>query len=102
MIVEIQGADQVAHLKRPEVVAVRGIDGDPVVFPVADPDIARHRVHRRAMGIVEFRRALGIAIPLVDEVGVFVEVQNPRHADDIGRIIRADIIGALIPWPSKI
>src|SRR5579862_6965137 len=97
MIVKMQRANEVPHLDGPDKMAVCGIDDDPKVLAVADPNVAGYRIHRRPMGAVEFPRSAIVTIPLIDEIAILIEVQYARDADLVGGIVRRNVVGALVP-----
>src|SRR6185312_15493284 len=76
--VEGDVADQVAHLERLFELAGVGVDDDPILFTVADPQIAIRRVDRDVMGHPEVTGAHHVAVDLADELAVLVQ------ADDAG------------------
>ena len=83
--VEIQRAHQISHLHRLEELAVAGIDDDPILLAVADPDIAVVGIDGEPVGRAEFSLPDLVAVPLIDELAVLVEVDDPRRADVVGR-----------------
>src|SRR5579863_9075318 len=96
MIVKMQRANEVPHLNASEEMAVCRVDNDPEVLAVADPNVAVCGINRRAVRAVEFTRSAIVAIPLIDEVAVLIEVNDACEADLIGGIIRSDVIGTLV------
>ena len=40
-----------------------------------------------------------VAVPLIDELAVLVEVNDPRGADVVGRVVRIGVVGALVRVP---
>src|ERR1700722_11724475 len=101
MFVEEQGADKVLRGNRPDEMSVSVKDNDPIVHPVANPDIAGHGINSRTMGVVEFPRAVLVAIPLVDKLGVLVEMDDARDTNIVGWVTRAYVIGAFVTMAFK-
>src|SRR5678815_5636297 len=80
LMVEVQGADQVAHLQGLYELAVGRIDNDAILFAVADPHIAILGIDGEAVGRVELALPHFIAEPLVDELAVLGEMDDAGHA----------------------
>ena len=48
------------------------------------------------MGGVELSLSDLVAVPLIDELAVLVEMDDPRGAEVVGRIVRIGVVGALV------
>ena len=96
MGVEIKRAHQVSHLHRPEEFSVAAVDDDAIFLAVANPDIAVCRIDGEPMGRAEFSLAHLVAVPLIDELAVLVDTDDPRGADIVGGIIGIGIVWTLV------
>src|SRR5262245_52914094 len=85
--IEIQRAHEIPHLHRLEKLALSRIDDDAVFLAVADPDVAIGRIDGESVRRAELPLPYFVAIPLVDELAVLVETNDPRRPEVVGRII---------------
>ena len=95
-MVEVDRANQVLHRQSADELAVGGIDHDAILLAVADPHIAILGVDGEAMSGIELALAHFIAEPLADKLAVLGQVDDPRHAFDIGGVGAVDIVGTFI------
>jgi hypothetical protein len=82
--VKIEGADEVSHLHGLDEPAVARIDDDTVFLAVANPDIAVAGINGEPMDRAEFPLSDLVAVPLIDEPAVPIEVDDPRGTDIVG------------------
>ena len=94
--IELERANEISHLHRLEEFAVAGVDDDSILLAVADPDVAVCGIDGESMNRIEFSLADTVAIPLVDEFAVLIQMDDARRADIVGRIVGIGIIGALV------
>jgi hypothetical protein len=47
--IEMERANEISHLHRSEELPIAAVDDNPILFPVADPDIAVCRINRQPM-----------------------------------------------------
>src|SRR3984893_8365387 len=95
MRIKIEGANEVSHLNRFDELAVCVIDDDAIFLPVANPHVAVLGIHCRSVGLGEFSLSDIVAVPLIYEFAVLIEVYYARGAYIVGwREI--DVIGALV------
>src|SRR6185437_894375 len=80
LVVEVQGADQIAHREGLLELAVAGIDHDAILLAVADPHIAIGGIHRHAVGGIELALPDLVAEPLAHEFAVLGQVENASRA----------------------
>src|SRR5712692_2905051 len=73
--------------RHPWLAARVKIEGDAVFFAVADPDIAVCGIDGEPMGRAEFSLSHFVAVPLIDESAVLIEVDDPCGAEIVGRVI---------------
>src|SRR6185437_6184425 len=83
--IDVEPARQIPHLDRPAELALRAVDDEPVLFAVAEIDVAVGRIDRNGVNHAEVALARVIAEPLVDELPVPVEMEHARGADAIRR-----------------
>src|SRR5687768_4304941 len=95
--VEVQRAHQVSHLHRLQEFTVSRIDDDAVILAVTDPDVAVRGIDCEPVCRVELAWSDFVAEPLILELAVLVEMDNPRSADVVRRILRVGVVWALVP-----
>src|SRR5207247_7362282 len=85
--IEIEGAHEVSHLQCLEKFSVARIDDDPIFLAVADPDVTIRGIDGEPMCRAEFSLSHLVPVPLIDEFAVLVEVDDPRGAEIVDRVI---------------
>ena len=86
LCIELDGADKIGGLDRFNELAIRRQDDDAIVFPVANPQVARLGIHCKPMSRIKLPRAMIISKILVFKIPVLVEMQNSRITQIVGRI----------------
>src|SRR5262249_25476344 len=79
--IEMECADEISHLHGSQELAIGTVDDDSILLPVADPDVTVGGIDCEPMGRVEFTLSDTVAVPLINELTGFIQVNDASYAE---------------------